>query len=437
MRKQTIFKAAACGLAVALSGTGRGQEPQFMSAFCRAAETSLVASDYEHLERDVAGPQLAFALGLHKHVAQASGKGNVVDSPFSIASALGLALAGAKGTTATEMGKVLGLGGAPKPAWLKAVAALNHALLCPSKYQTTTFDLANGLFVQKGKELKAKYLDAVGKHFDAKVESLDYEHDANGARKHINDWVAVATRQKILDLIPDKAIDGDTRVVLANAVYLKGSWKHTFRKKDTKPRPFHLSPKSKADVPTMYAQGDSTTYKYAKAPGLQAVAMPFGDELADFVVIVPDAVDGLEKVEKSLTRESMTKLLNALEHRKVNLALPKFRAESALSVRAALEALGMKAAFAPRKADFSGIDGGTDFLYVSEVVHKAFIDVDEVGVEAAAATAVMMATGAAPPPPSKPVEVKVDRPFLFAVVGTANSVLFMGRITDPRHADKP
>ena len=272
-------------------------------------------------------------------------------------------------------------------------------------------------------------------HFGVAFEPFDFVTDSSGATKHINQWVADQTRDRIRDLIPAGALDETTRLVLANAIYVKAPWADPFFEGATQPEPFHIRGKTPVDVPMM--RKEDTHFGYAKREGFTAVSVPYvGNEL-QFLVLVPD--NGLSVLEGKLSAEVLAQCAK-LEERDVDLHLPKFKFEPpAIALAEKLEALGLKTAFdkPPRSANFDRMAPRKpdDYLYISQVFHKTFIAVDEKGTEAAAATAVAMMAGSArmqntPPPP---IEVKVDRPFLYAIQHIPSGVcLFLGRVTDPR-----
>ena len=255
------------------------------------------------------------------------------------------------------------------------------------------------------------------------------------ARQHINKWVAAQTRDRIRDLIPDGGVDALTRLVLANAIYLKAPWQSEFNDAMTKPKPFRVHGAAAVDVPTMNQSGQ---LGYAKREGFTAVALPYSGGELQFLVLLPDEGSNLRSLEKEL-RTKMLAQCATLEPHEVDLWLPKFNFEPpTIALGTTLQALGMKTAFdipqgsanfdrmAPRKPN--------DYLAISKVFHKTFIAVDEKGTEAAAATAVVMReVSAAWVQKPKPIEVKVDRPFLYAIQHVPSGVcLFLGRVTDPR-----
>jgi serpin B len=294
--------------------------------------------------------------------------------------------------------------------------------------------LANRLFGKKGYAFREKFLAQLQDSYQAPLEEMDFSNSTEST-KRINGWVEEKTRERIKNLIPAGVLNGGTRLVLVNAVYLKAPWMEAFTAAATKPEPFHVGGGAAKDVPTMVRKYH---FGYAKHDGYTAVTLPYYGGDLHFLVIVPDEVKGLADVEKKLTAEALADCAK-LEAKDVILHLPKFKIEGAtISLTKELEALGMKSAFdhPAGSADFSRMAPRTpaDYLYISDVLHKTFIAVDEKGTEAAAATAVIMRAGsAAPAKRPDPIEVKVDRPFLFAIQHReSGACLFLGRVMDPQ-----
>jgi len=295
-------------------------------------------------------------------------------------------------------------------------------------------NIANRLFAQKDYDFRQNFLSLVKQNYGAAFEPIDFTVNPAAAAQHINKWVADQTRDKIQDLIPANALNKLTRLVLANALYLKAPWTDPFPDKATQPEPFHVRGGAPLDVPMMRK---TDRFGYAKREGFTAVSLPYVGGDLQFLVLMPDDVNGLRTLESNLTADVLAKCTR-LETQDVDLHLPKFKLEPpTIALAENLQALGMKSAFnipqgsanfdkmAPRKPN--------DYLYISNVFHKTFIAVDEKGTEAAAATAVVMmrATAIARPKPP-PIEVKVDRPFIYAIQHVPSGVcLFLGRVTNP------
>ena len=386
-------------------------------------------------------------LGLDLHRKLATGDNNLCLSPYSIQAALAMTFGGADGATRTEMARVLHFPNGVEPhesfatlqRSLEEMAARTVQRVAASKKyggpsEPITLAIANRLFPQKGYNLRDSFLDLVKKEYGAPLEPLDFKKDAAAATKQINDWVAEQTHKRIRDLIPAGALNAATRLVLANAIYLKAPWADEFSEHATKPEPFHVHGDTPEDVPTM--QKTDHHFGYAKHDDFTAVSIPYiGGEL-QFLVLLPDKVNGLAAIESKLTSDTL-KRCATLDPRFMHLHLPKFKLEPpTVALASQLESLGMRTAFdrPPGSANFDRLAPRTpeDYLYISQVFHKTFIAVDEKGTEAAAATAVAMTAGAAMNP-DEPIEVKVDRPFFYAIQHVpSGACLFVGRVTDPR-----
>jgi serpin B len=388
------------------------------------------------------------AVDLHRQLA--TGNDNLCVSPYSIQNALAMTFAGADGDTRTEMAHVLHF-----PSEASAVAAsfasLQHSLeemsaktaelVKKSKEfggpsEPIVLSIANKLFAQKGYAFRSAFLSLVKQNFGTAFEPLDFVTNASAATQHINRWVADQTNDRIRDLIPGGALDKTTRLVLANALYLKAPWASDFSENATQPEPFFVHGGGPRNTPMM--QKRSERFGYAKREGFTVVSLPYAGNDLQFVVLLPDDVNGLGALESKLSGDMLGECTK-LQTRDVDLHLPKFKLEPpTMALAEKFEALGMKAAFDKPQgsANFDKMAPRTpkDYLYISQIFHKTFIAVDEKGTEAAAATAVAMMAGTAlrsPPPP--PIEVKVDRPFVYAIQHVPSGVcLFLGRVTDFR-----
>lgn len=375
-------------------------------------------------------------------------KQNVVLSPYSIETALGLAFVGADGATRDEMRRVLHLpendsdvqgGFTALDQQLDALVAHSRdAAEQMKKYsgaqEPIEFNVANRVYVQRGYPIHRGYLSTVRDVFHSDAPEMDFRGAGEAARTGINRWVEAQTHEKIRDLIPRGGITPETRAVLVNALYLRAPWQKPFYKTSTKPAPFWVGGADSHDVPTMV---QTTNCGYAEYPDHLALSLPYvGNEL-HFLVLLPRERDGLPALLRSLTAEQLATAAR-LPVREVVLHLPKFKVSGGtLPLASALSRLGMTTAFdrpagsanfarlAPRRPD--------DYLYISEVFHQTFLELDERGTEAAAATAVAMAAAAAFVQKPKPVEVHVDRPFGLAIQhAPSGACLFLGWVNDPR-----
>ena len=390
--------------------------------------------------------QAVNALGLDLLAKGADAGGNALWSPYSIQSALAMTYAGAAGETRAEMGRVLHFP-ADSADLGRSFAALRKALDQVTRHtaeqakrakeyggpgEPVLLTVANRLFGQQGYAYREAFLAEMRDSHNSPFQAMDFINHANEERVKINHWVGGQTRQRICDLIPAGGLTGDSRLVLVNAIYLKAPWAEEFSAGATKPWPFRVHGGKPVNVPTMYRRGRAG---WAKHDGYQSITVPyFGDDL-QLLVLLPDAPDGLAAMEARLTPALLGGCAKA-EEREVALYLPKFKLKPPLlKLGKVLRQLGMASAFnEPRgSANFDGIAPRKpgDYLYISEIFHQTFFALDEHGTEAAAATAVAMADAAGMP--AKPVEVRVDRPFWFAIQHRPSGMcLFLGRVTDPR-----
>ena len=368
----------------------------------------------------------AFAFDLYAQVRGA--EGNLFLSPYSISSALAMTYAGARGQTADEMARTLKF-----PAdWLAqpdrihaAFAHLNADLNAEGKpYELT---VANRLWGQTGYGFLPAFLGVLGQHYGAGLQEVDFARRTEAARKTINAWVEKETRDKIKDLIPMGGVQPLTRLVLTNAIYFNGTWTHQFEKKRTRDADFLVTAANKVTVPMMY---QTEHFQYADCDTFQMLQMPYkGGELA-MVVLLPKQTGGLPALEGQLSAAMLAERLRSLKHENVRLYLPRFKMTWRVLLAGVLKKMGMPLAFNGAKADFTAMNGGKEPLWIDEVIHKAFVDVNEEGTEAAAATAVVMiGTGM----PRQPVVFRADRPFLFLIRDTrSGAILFMGRVMNPK-----
>lgn len=365
----------------------------------------------------------AFGTDLYGELA---GTRNLVFSPASIATALRMALAGARGDTAAELAAALHLPGPEAAAeGLSQLAGIRAG-------DDLTFRAPNVMWVESATNVRDEYLRQLSD--TVAVERCDFRGAPEAARQMINDTIAEQTAGKISGLLPPGMIDTLTRVVLTNAVYLKALWTQQFPVEDTKQKPFHPERTGPAQVDMMHL---ATRLAYHRGDGHQAVLLPYRGGSLAMALVLPDGPLGEFAGELSGLGGLgglLAGLLSADSDVQVDLSLPRFRVEASFSLNDTLQGLGVRTAFSPGHADFSGIttDEG---LYISAVVHKAFIDVGEKGTEAAAATAVVMRTLSLVHKPQPDVRLVFDRPFLYAIVDTASGLpLFLGQFTRPPSA---
>jgi serpin B len=372
-----------------------------------------------------------FAFNFYQNGEVAGQSGNIVYSPYSLSIALAMTYAGARSQTATEMAQALRFTLPPErlhPAFDKLDLQLAERARVIMENGTERgrirLDIVNRLWGQVGYTFLPDFLDTLAENYGAGLNLLDFAEDSEAARVAINDWVAQQTADRIQDLIPPGALDSLTRLVLTNAVYFKAPWLDPFDKQATGDAPFHLLDGSAPAVAMMQRQAEAG---YAAGTGYQAVELEYlGSELG-MLVIVPNAGE-FAACEAGLNGARLREIVGTLQTNQVRLSLPKFTFTWQASIKDVLAGLGMPTAFTDA-ADFSGMSSEPG-LHVGDVLHKAFIAVDEEGTEAAAATAVVMAGTAAP---AEPVTLVVDRPFIFVIRDRlTGTVLFVGRVVDPR-----
>lgn len=370
----------------------------------------------------------AFGVNLYDQLNNEAG--NVFYSPFSVSAALAMTAAGAKGETLTQMQKVLHLPpeqGIADSGFQKLFAALNAG---DPKTRGFTLSVANAIFAQKGYPWRPEFKNRVTGQYGAGLKEADFISNPEEERKTINTWVEKETRDRIKDLLAKGTITPLTRMVLANAIYFKGDWETEFRKDLTLMQPFIHADGTHLDTPLMHRVG---RFAHTELDGFQIAELPYKGGETSMVVLLPDQPNGLAALEKKLTADALRTWLRRLRPTPdVQLYLPKFKLETDYGLNDPLKALGMVDAFGG-KADFTGMSAGAEDLAISAVIHKAFVEVNEEGTEAAAATAVVIRATAAPVDPPKPVIFRADHPFLFLIRHRpTDSVLFMGRYSDLR-----
>jgi serpin B len=371
---------------------------------------------------------------------------NFLISPYSIQSAMAMAYAGAEGATRDEMAKVLHFpndGAEVNRSFAELRKMLDDTVartIAHSKLpkedggdmDPITLTVANRLFGQEGYSFRPEFLTLMKDTHDAPFKPMNFKKDTAGATKEINAWVEKQTHGRLQDLIPSAALNDLTRLVLVNAIYLKAPWADPFSAEATKPQPFRVNGAKKQNVPMMLAK---RKFGYAKHSGFQVVAVPYVYEL-QFLILLPDAIAGLAKLEEKLTPELLDEC-SQLDRREVILQLPRFKLPAqTMPLSQILKSLGMKTAFQPVEANFDRIAPRTpsDNLSISGIFHMTFLSLDEEGTEAAAATGFeLMTIGIGTEKPPRRIAVKVDRPFLFAIQHrSSGACLFLGRVTDPR-----
>ncbi len=375
------------------------------------------------MKTNVVAGNTGFALDLYKQLD--SGDGNLFFSPYSISTCLAMVYAGARGETESQMARTFHF--ETNQAELHAAFGnLQKQLNAIQQKTNVELNVANGLWAEKEYPFLAAFLETATKSYGARLEQVDFRTAAEAARKEINDWVSARTKDKIKDLIPAGALNDLTRLVLVNAIYFKGKWQQPFEERFTASLPFFVTSKNTVRAKQMH---QTSSFRYAETDKLQLLEMPYKGRDVTMVVLLPKQSDGLRALEDSLDGKQLDAWIAQTKFREVHVFLPKFKMTQEFNLSHTLAAMGMADAFS-RNADFSGMDG-RKFLYISVVVHKAFVEVDEQGTEAAAATGVaVVALGIRQPEPAP--TFRADHPFLFLLRDThSGSILFLGRVTDP------
>lgn len=384
-----------------------------------------LSEELEKIPNELVEGNNKFALELYSKLS--AGEGNLFLSPYSISSALAMTYAGARGETEKQMAKTLHFGIEQKQ--LHSAFAAMAKQISGAKKKPYELTVANALWGQTGYKFQKEFLEIMRTNYGAGFFDVNFKKDAAKIVKQINLWVEDKTKNKIKNIVSEDVITSDTRLVLANAIYFKGAWESEFSKSDTKKMPFTFFDGKKADVPMM---NQIEEFSYGENETCQILQLPYKGYDIVMNIILPKTADGIKELEKSIDVEAFSKMLGLLEHRDVILTLPKFKMETFFELNKPLEDMGMKDAFSMSDADFSGITGSKD-LFISLVLHKAYVDVDEKGTEAAAATVVVAGETAAAPDERGPVVFKADHPFMFVIrERQSGTILFIGRVMDPR-----
>lgn len=367
----------------------------------------------------IVGGNTAFAFDLYRKLRE--DEGNLFFSPYSISTALAMTYAGARGNTESQMAQTLHFS-LDQEQLHPAFASLESRLKAVQERGNIKLAVAHSLWPQIDYAFLEGFISLVKENYGVLISPVNYAQ-TEAARKKINTWVEKKTEDKIKDLIPPGLIDALTTLVLVNAIYFKGNWARQFDPSLTKGATFWMRPAEGIEVPMMTQQQD---FRYAESESVQVLELPYvGGDLSMFVVL-PRKVDGLAELENALTAENLEKWTSDLWEREVFVALPVFKMSGKIMLGGTLASMGMTDAFGSN-ADFSGMDGSKS-LFISEVIHQAFIDVNEEGTEAAAATAVVMARSIPPPVPT----FRADHPFVFLIRdNNTASILFLGRVVNP------
>lgn len=381
------------------------------------------ASEESKTETVVAA-NTAFAFDLYQQLAQEK-EGNLFFSPYSISTALAMTYAGARGKTEDQMARTLHLAELRETVHTE-FKSLEASLHKAQKTRHIELHTANALWPHQDYPFQSAYLKLVKDCYRISLTNLDYKNHPEKARLIINRWIEKKTKKKIRDLFAPGTLARETRLVLTNAIYFKGKWDRQFKKNSTKLMPFHTTADQQLDTPMMHQEGK---LGYTEDERLQILELPYRSKRLSMLILLPREIDGLADLERTINPLELDNWIQQMHLRSVQAWLPKFKLTSSFDLNKTLESLGITDAFHSMKANFSGMDGSHD-LFISKVTHKAFVEVNEEGTEAAAATGVGMVFASAPI--SLPPVFRADHPFLFLIYDRqTRTILFMGRLTEP------
>ncbi|HEX2989712.1 MAG TPA: serpin family protein [Anaerolineales bacterium] len=388
----------------------------------RNASPEVPASDTRTLVRG----NNAFALDIYRTLSTQDG--NLILSPFSISLALAMTHAGAGGETESQMAETLHFD-LPQHQLHPAFNALDQHLArrgeeTSDEHEPLQLNIANAVWAEQTYPFLQEYLDQIAMNYGAGIRLADFIHQFEAVRQEINDWVLDQTEEKIRDLLPEGVLNPDTRMVLVNAIYFKADWLIQFDANSTLDSPFYLLDGSATSVPMMHK---GMFVPYYQGDGFQAVELSYSGDTAAMDILVPDE-GRFTEFEAGLSSAVLDETIAGMKPAAVNVALPRFTFESQFNLSDVLKSMGIVDAFEPGQADFSGMTAEKD-LFISDVVHKAFVAVDEEGTEAAAATAVIIEAAGAP---IYDITLTIDRPFIFIIRDKpSGQVLFIGRVLHP------
>ena len=408
------------------SDEGRAPGEMVQSDVARVTVPEVEESE---LDEQVAGNN-AFAFDLYR--VMRGDKENMFYSPHSITLALAMAYAGARSETEAQMAQALHYR-LDQERLHPALNALDLELSrrgeaeegAEEEGERFQLNIANAVWGHADYGFRSDYLDVLARNYGAGLRVVNFEGAPEEARQTINQWVSEETEGKIEDLLPQGAVDTLTRLILTNAIYFNASWMHPFEEKNTSEGDFYTLDGGSVTAPMMK---QTERFGYAEGEGYQAVELPYVGGEMSMVILLP-ATERFDQFESALDAEQVRAITEQLQRQNVSLTVPTFEFESKFGLAGTLAGMGMSDAFSPEEADFSGIDD-TENLYITDVVHKAFVSVDEAGTEAAAATGVVMGVTSAP---AEPVEVTVDHPFIFLIRDNeTGTILFVGRVLNPK-----
>ena len=365
--------------------------------------------------------QKDFVFAFYSEITKKDEKSNIFFSPLSISTAFSMAYEGAKENTASEMRQVFGFesdDAKRQKTISELLSQFNH------KDDWYSLQVANALWVKDGYEIKQDYLDAAKTHYSSTVDNVDFVTD-DGINE-INRWVKEKTNEKIENILAPGSTDELTRMVITNAVYFKGKWSSEFNTRNTSEKPFWTDKDNSVIVPMMKQPVD--IYNYAKTENLQALELNYLGGDISMVVLLPKDKDGIQSLEQSMDKEKLDAIKEGMTRQPITVEIPKFEFETEYNLKSPLQSLGLHDAFDESNADFHGITD--EQVYLDKAAHKAFVNVNEEGTEAAAVTALVMRAESGPPEPRH--EFVADHPFMFMIQEKeTGEILFIGRVMDP------
>ncbi|XP_006888769.1 PREDICTED: leukocyte elastase inhibitor [Elephantulus edwardii] len=369
-----------------------------------------------------------FSLDLFSDLSKENPTGNIFFSPFSISCGLAMVLAGAKGSSATQLSQAFHF---DKVEEVHSRFQRLHADIS-QRDASYILKLANRLYGEKTYHFLPDFLASTQKNYGANLASVDFQHASEEARKEINQWVKEQTEGKIPELLVSGVVNSMTKLVLVNAIYFKGNWEEKFQKEATIDAPFRLNKKDTKMVKMMY-QKRKFPYCYIQELKCRVLEMPYQGNNLSMVILLPDDIEddstGLKKIEEQLTSEKLNEWIKPenMDVIEVNLSLPRFKLEESYNLNSHLAHLGVQDIFNSSKADLSGISGNRD-LIISKIIHKSFVEVNEEGTEAAAATTAIATFCMLMPEET----FNANHPFLFFIRHKpSGNILFFGRVTSP------
>lgn len=368
----------------------------------------------------------AFAMDLY--AALKDGQGDFAMSPASIALALGMTYAGAKGDTAQQMKSSLHFS-LDDARVHRTYGTLLRAWNAPGK-RPYRLSVANRLFGEQTLPFDKAFLSVTADDYAAELQPMNFMTAAESARFDINRWIERQTEKRIVNVLPEGSITSDSKLVLANAIYFKGKWLVEFEKSNTRAEDFHAP----GGVTKASMMNLKSSFRHAASDGVQLLEMPYQGKELSMTILLPDTVDGLPALEQKLTHKSLERWRAGMRAVEVEVALPRFKIDppQPIALKGVLQKLGIRDAFEPEKANFTGMSPQADELnlHITSAFHKAFVEVNEEGTEAAAATAVVVGTESVAIEP-QPVRFRADHPFLFVLRDKQGTILFIGRVSRP------